>query len=168
MSNPAGSGKQRPSFTDADFETLSLHDCHIHGMELRTGDPSEGDWTHDFALDIDFIVDGWRASDGQWAFLVAPAWLVFSEVTGLRIAVEWRSEAAGGDVLHPASISQLVRRQIDSSPHNRRVYEWSIELNWPEGGTIVFCATSFALQVRADPVKTDARQHLSTMQRRQL
>lgn len=52
---------------------FSLHDCHIHGIELRTGDPIDDDWTHDLCLDIDFIVDGWRGLDGQWTFLVAPA-----------------------------------------------------------------------------------------------
>lgn len=147
---------------------LSLHDCHIHGIEPRTGNPSQGDWTHDLALDIDFIVDGWRGSDGQFAFLVAPAWLVFSEVTGLRVVVEWKNETVGGEVLHPAAISQLVRRRIDSPQLNRRGYEWSLELNWPDGGVISFCATSFTLQAWADAVETDASQHLSTMQRRRL
>jgi len=160
--------KQTPSFTDEDFDTLSLHDCHIHGIELRTGDPSQGDWTHDLALDIDFIVDGWRGSDGKFAFLVAPAWLVFSEVTGLRIVVEWKNESVGGEVLHPAAISQLVRREIDSPQFNRRGYEWSLELNWPEGGVITFCATSFILQAWADAVETDASQHLSTLRRSHL
>lgn len=43
--------------TDADFERLSWHDCHMWGVELRPGDPDEGDWTSDLALDIDFIVE---------------------------------------------------------------------------------------------------------------
>ena len=168
MANPADRCKQKARFTDADFEALSLHDCHIHGIELRTGDPTDDDWTHDLCLDIDFIVDGRRGSGGQWTFLVAPAWLVFSEVTGLRIAIDWRTEVAGQDVLHPASIGQLVRRQVDVSPEGPRpVYEWSVELNWPDGGAITFRATSFTLQVRADAVETDAGQHLSTAQRRQ-
>jgi len=106
VAKPADNGdKQKAAFSNADFDTLSWHDCHIHGIELRTGNPEEGDWTNDLALDIDFIVDGWRRADGKWAFLVAPAWLVFSAVTGLRIAIEWKTEGGGDDVLHPASIS---------------------------------------------------------------
>lgn len=94
---------------------------------------------------------GWRDSNGHFAFLVAPSWLVFSEVAGLRIAVEWKHEAVGGEVaptaLHPAAISQLVRRQIQSPSYDDRpLYEWSLELHWPVGGMITFCATSFTLR----------------------
>jgi hypothetical protein len=35
------------SVTEADFEQLSWHDCHIWGMEFQTGDPDEDDWTSD-------------------------------------------------------------------------------------------------------------------------
>lgn len=94
---------------------------------------------------------------------------MFSEVTDLRIEIDWKTDVAGQDVLHPASIARLVRRQVDVSLElPRPVYEWSVELNWPAGGAITFRATSFTLQVRADAVETDARQHLSTAQRRQL
>ena len=165
----ADNGEQKAAFSNADFDTLSWHDCHIHGIELRTGDPEEGDWNHDLALDIDFIVDGWRRPDEKWAFLVAPAWLVFSAVTGLRIAIEWKTEGGGNEVLHPASISRIVRRQVDPPSHRQQpLYEWTVELNWPHGGTIAFCASSFELQVRADAVETGARQHLSTEQRRRI
>lgn len=43
--------------TEADFDRLSWHDCHIWGIELRAGDPNEADWTSDLAFDIDFIVE---------------------------------------------------------------------------------------------------------------
>lgn len=45
------------SYTEADFDVLSWHDCHVWAVEFRAGDPDEGDWTSDLALDIDFIVE---------------------------------------------------------------------------------------------------------------
>ncbi len=41
-------------YTEADFEHLSWHDCHIWGLDLHVGDPDEDDWTSDFVFDIDF------------------------------------------------------------------------------------------------------------------
>lgn len=166
VANPADGCQYNARSADADVEALSLHDCHIHGIELRTGDSNENDWTHDLCLDIDFIIDGRAGSDGRWTFRVAPAWLVFSEVTDLRIAIDWGTEGAGFPI-HPVSIGELVRRPVDVSPDRPRpVSEWRIEMNWPEGSQIRFWATSFTLQLRTDPVETDARQHLSTAQRR--
>lgn len=43
--------------TEADFERLSWHDCHIWGLDFRVGQPDEGDWTSDLVLDIDFIAE---------------------------------------------------------------------------------------------------------------
>ena len=40
--------------TEADFDRLSWHDCHIWGFELRPGNPDDGDWSSDLALDIDW------------------------------------------------------------------------------------------------------------------
>ena len=160
-----GDSERKTTFGDADFDALSFHDCHIHGIELRTGDPGAGDWTHDLALDIDFVVDGSTGPDGRATFLVAPAWLVFLGVTGLRIAIEW-AVGGTGQALHPASISQIVRRQVDSHPQGRTPeYEWSVDLNWPDGGTIAFSARAFTMHLRGAPVEVDARQHLSSEQR---
>ena len=58
-------------YTEADFDCLSWHDCHIWGIELRAGDPDDGDWTSDLVLDIDFIVEwicgNWdRPDEGIW------------------------------------------------------------------------------------------------------
>ncbi len=44
-------------YTESGFDQLSWHDCHIWGLELRAGDPDEGDWTSDLVLHIDFIVE---------------------------------------------------------------------------------------------------------------
>jgi hypothetical protein len=32
-------------YPEADLDRLCWHDCHIWGIELRAGDPDDGDWT---------------------------------------------------------------------------------------------------------------------------
>jgi hypothetical protein len=39
------------NWTEADFDHLSWHDCHIWGIELCAGDPDEADWTSDLAFE---------------------------------------------------------------------------------------------------------------------
>ncbi len=75
--------------TEADFDALSWHDCHIWGMDLRPGDPDRGDWRSDFVLHLDFIAEWLCGVDGQAQFRVAPATLIFHGVTDLRINIDW-------------------------------------------------------------------------------
>jgi hypothetical protein len=44
-------------FTEADFDELSWHDCHIWAQRFDVGSPEEDDWTSDLVLDLDFIVE---------------------------------------------------------------------------------------------------------------
>ena len=75
-------------YTEADFDRLSWHDCHIWGIELRAGDPDDGDWTSDLVLDIDFIVEWICGTGGGGQFRVAPATLVFHGVTDPKIDID--------------------------------------------------------------------------------
>lgn len=69
------------TYTEANFDQLSWHDCCVHGIDLLTGDPEEGDgdWTNDLALDIDFITEWACGGDASARFQVAPATLVFHQ-----------------------------------------------------------------------------------------
>jgi hypothetical protein len=154
--------------TEADFERLSWHDCHIWGVELRPGDPDEGDWTSDLALDIDFIVE-WVCGVGQGhQFRVAPAALVFHGVTDPKIDIDWGR--SGFQVsLHPVSIGSVEREVMrDQRVYlDRAYYKWSIRLNWPDPGEITFGAAGFTQTLRAEPVLIE-KQCLSLGQRRRL
>ena len=97
--------------TEADFDRLSWHDCHIWAIELRPGNPDEGDWTSDLALDIDFIVEWICGVDGGAQFRVAPASLVFHGVTDPKIDIDWGTSALQV-ALHPASIGSVERERI--------------------------------------------------------
>ncbi|HEX9155373.1 MAG TPA: hypothetical protein VF819_07400 [Nitrospira sp.] len=154
--------------TEADFDHLSWHDCHIRGIELRAGDPDEADWTSDLAFDIDFIVEWICGVDGVGQFRVAPTTLVFHGVTDPKIAIDWGR--SGFQVsLHPASIDHVERELIqDQKVHlDRPYYRWRIPLNWPSSSEITFGAVGFTQTLRAEPVLTE-KQCLSSSERSRL
>jgi hypothetical protein len=141
-----------------EFESLSWHDCHIWGLGLRVGSPDEDDWTCDLVLDIDFIVEWICGTSGGAQFRVAPATLTFHHVTDARIAIDWGD--TGGQVsMHLISIDRIERTvAVGQKVHfDRAYYRWSIHNNWPTGGLISFCATSFTQTLRADPLLTDTQ-----------
>jgi hypothetical protein len=130
-----------PTHTEADFERLSWHDCHVWGLELRAGDPDAGDWISDLALDIDFIGEWICGVAGDGQFRVAPAELVFHGVTDLKIGVDWG--ASGGQIaLHPMSIDRIERERVQEQRVylDRPYFRWGIRLNWPAGSELTFGA----------------------------
>jgi len=98
---------ERPH-TNADFQDLSWHDCHIWGIELRAGEPAENDWTSELVLRLDFIARWLCGTDGRASFQVAPATLVFHDVTVLRMAIDW-SGAGPGVPAHSVGIDRIDR-----------------------------------------------------------
>jgi hypothetical protein len=151
--------------TDADFERLSWHDCHLWRLEIRAGDPGVDDWTSDLALDIDFIVEWLCTTDGRAAFRVAPATLVFHGVTDLRIAIDW-GDSGHRTALHEVSIDRIEREPVrDQKVYlDRRYHRWVIRLNWPRDGEIAFGAAGFTQTLRSDPVLVE-EQRLSARER---
>lgn len=151
--------------TEADFERLSWHDCHIWGVEFAVGDADEGDWTSDLVLDIDFIIE-WVRSAGGVQFRVAPATLVFHGVTDPRISINWGSSGFQ-TALHPVSIDRIERDRITNQKVflDRPYYSWRIILNWPKNGFISFGAVDFTQTQLAEPVLIE-RQHLTLRERR--
>ena len=145
------------SMTDAEFDALSWHDCHVWGLALRPGDPEAGDWRSDLALDVDVIVEWLCGTDGVTRFRVAPADLVFHGVTDLEIKVDWD----GGDqvALHPLSIGAIERARVSHQKVylDRPYYRWTILLNWPQGSVIRFGAVGFTQTLRAEPVVTESQ-----------
>jgi hypothetical protein len=152
------------SYTEADFADLSWHDCHIWGIELRTGDPHE--WTSDLVLHLDFIVTWLCGPDGRATFEIAPATLVFHGVTGLQIAIDWSRDVSGAPA-HDIAIHQIDRVEDRTQALRVPLYRWTIETNWPPDGRITFLATGFTQTLLADSVPCE-QQHLSSRNRRAL
>lgn len=147
--------------TEADFEDLSWHDCHVWGVRFDAGDPDENDWTSELVVDLDFITEWLPGGIGGAVFRVAPAKLVFHGVTDPRIAINW-GNSGFQTALHPASIEAIRRERVQDQKvyPDRPYFSWRILLNWPDGGEIAFGAVGFTQTLLAEPVLV-AKQHLS-------
>jgi hypothetical protein len=132
-------------WTDADFDTLSWHDNHVHGLRISAGQYGSGE----LVLDLDFIVEWVRSDSGGVQFRIAPAWLTFHEVTNLNIQLDYRSAIAA---LCPFSIAAIERRLESRERYTATV--WKIPVNWPIG-EISFEATGFSQILRAPPMVKD-------------
>ena len=156
------------SFTEAHFDQLSWHDCHVWRIDLRCGNPDENDWTSDLALDIDFIAE-WLCAVGRGSqFRVAPATLVFHGVTDPSINVDW-GRSGFQSALHEISIDRIERVQINDQKVylDRPYFRWTIRLNWPASGEVAFGAVGFTMTLLTEPVLID-RQSLSRRERARL
>ena len=156
------------SWTENDFDHLSWHDCHVWGMELRIGDPTENDWTSDVAFSIDYIVEWLCGVDRSVQFRVAPAKFIFHHVTDLALAVDW---GRSGFQVAPAqmSISRITREQVAEQQVqlNRAYYRWRMEFHDVTKGTIELGAAGFTQTLLAEPVLSK-RQHLTLRERDRL
>jgi hypothetical protein len=132
-------------WTDADFDTLSWHDNHVHGLQISEGQYGSGE----LVLDLDFIVEWVRSDSGCVQFRIAPALLTFHEVTNLKIELDYRSARAA---MSPFSIAAIERRLESRERYTATV--WTIPLNWPNG-EISFEATGFSQVLRASPIVKD-------------
>ena len=74
----AGAAPERRIWTEADFEQMGWHDCAVHALAFR---PER----FELRLDLDYILE-WVAPTepgGPFTFRVAPATLVFHNVSGV-------------------------------------------------------------------------------------
>jgi hypothetical protein len=127
---------ERTTWTESDFDQISWHDNHVHGIQILAGEYGSGK----VVLDIDHIIE-WICTDGSsCTFRIAPANLTFHEVTDLRIELDYASKMAG---LTPFSIDRIQREVF----HPLTGYRWTIDVNWPKG-LITFQATGFTQELR--------------------
>jgi hypothetical protein len=145
--------------THADFDRLSWHDDTIYGLRLDTADPDRGLWRSDLVLDIDHIVEWVCGIDKRPKFRVAPATLVFHDVTDLSLAIDW-GDTGHRTALHEMAIDGIARAPVANQQIclDRAYYRWTIALNWPKGGAIAFGASGFTQTLRAAPVLLDEQQ----------
>jgi len=143
------------SWTDRDFDRLSWHDNHVHGLSVSEGQYGSGE----LALDLDFILE-WKSGgpDGV-QFSIAPATLTFHEVTHLELALDYLTDSAS---MGPFSIAGIERRLEKRERYTATV--WTIVINWPRG-KISFEATGFSQVLRAAPILKD-QQSLTKSERR--
>lgn len=127
-----------------DFESLSWHDVHVHGLRLDTISRDEG--TADLILDIDYILKWEKAANG-FVFTVSRAELVFHCVFRLKFALDYATPTAGTS---PFSIDGIKREPLNYST-GFTSFRWHIPINWPQG-SIEFEAPSFTQTLLGKPV----------------
>lgn len=126
---------------NSDFEDMGWHDSRLYSIVI----PSE-----DFklSLDIDYIFK-WAKSDGeQEGFWVSPCELLFFDVAGLKINVDFQDNML-------LFISDIRRKNERLSPNGKAV-EWDFEIEC-DLGLVSFSATGFEQRVRTQPVLSETQ-----------
>jgi hypothetical protein len=133
------------SWTDEHFDTLSWHDNHVHGLRVVAGEHGTGK----LVLDLDHILEWRKASENKFQFLIAPAVLIFHDVSDLKVELDYRAASAA---LTPFSIHGITRTLERRERYTATL--WRIEVNWPQG-EITFEASGFEQRTTAEPTLSD-------------
>ena len=138
-------------WTTDDFDSLSWHDVHVHGLRFASFDESHG--SADLVLDIDYILK-WENSGNGFQFTLCPAELTFQGVFGLKLELDYATPTAG---MCPFSIHAINRESVEF-PTGSKSYRWHIPVNWPQG-SLRFEARGFTLTLVGRPI-THSQQSL--------
>src|SRR5262249_38588434 len=131
-------------WTDQQFEEMSWHDNHVHGLRIEEGEYGSGE----LALDLDYIVEA-LCDGARYTFRIVPVYLRFLGVTNLRVVLAYSTPTAA---LGPFSIHAIERR---NEVRERYVAQlWKIAINWPQG-EIVFEAKGFDHPAMGTPLVSE-------------
>ena len=137
MTSPEPYLLEKALWTEADFELMGWHDVFVHALAFP--EPFE------FALDIDYIFKWVLGKDGYYSFWIAPATLVFWNVSELSIRLE---PGNGTEILD-------LRRESAGRPRNAehisrdQEWKWNVECS---SGDIQFRAAGYRQFIRQYPV----------------
>jgi hypothetical protein len=120
--------------TDATFDSTSWHDNFIYGLHFDAPDAS------------------------RYQFWIAPATLVFHNVTDLAVRVHFGTSGYQ-QVIHQISIGAIRREPVANQKIclDRPYFAWSIDTNWPDG-EIEFGATGYTQTLLSQPVLCNEQQ----------
>lgn len=138
------------TWTTADFDALSWHDCHVHGFRL--GDVNDERGTAELEFDIDYILEWIRVGEHAIRFRVAPATLTFHDVFALRVQLDYATPAAG---MRPFSMDGIRREPISYST-GYTSFRWRLPVRWPTG-EIAFDSPGFIQVLRREPIVSETQ-----------
>jgi hypothetical protein len=139
MTSPEPYLLEKALWTEADFELMGWHDAFVHALAFS--DPFE------FALDIDYIFKWVLGKDGHYSFWIAPATLVFWNVSELSIQLE---PGNGTEILDLMRESAGRPRNADYIGRDEE-WKWTIECT---SGDIEFRAAGYRQFIRHYPILT--------------
>ncbi|EBS7633215.1 hypothetical protein CDR68_05100 [Salmonella enterica] len=122
----------------------SFHDNLIHGVIFYS---DVGEFSSDLAFDIDYI-EQWRvADDGTVEFVIFKALLKFTNVTDLKLLVDWGSTNNSLFSGHASGlyINKIIKEKI-TSPISEDYFLWRIETNSSDSN-IFFGASNMFLEI---------------------
>jgi len=138
------------TWTESDFDSLGWHDIHVHGFRVTEGEHGTGQ----LILDLDYILE-WihpETEGGSFRFRIAPASLIFRDVFGLRVTLDYATPTAG---MGPFSIDGIERACL-SHDNGYQSFRWSIAVNWPDGH-IEFESPGFTQTLTGPIIETDSQ-----------
>jgi hypothetical protein len=139
------------------FESHNWHDNAIHGIQIEQ---NENGCDGSLILDIDYIAEWCSEENEAYSFKVAPADLIFHEVTDLVISIDYAIASAA---LQPMTIHEIQRNEY-VYPNGQLAFSWVIQINWPSYSFIKFTSCGFTQKLRKKPKSTGA-QYLSKVER---
>ena len=140
-----------------DFDSLSWHDVHVHGIRFASFNEDEG--ATDLVLDIDYILK-WEKSADQLLFTICRAELTFHDAFRLKLELDYLTPTAG---MCPFAIDGIHREPLAFST-GFRSFRWRIPFNWPRG-SLEFEAPAFTQALVGAPVVKAGAQSLSSQER---
>jgi hypothetical protein len=127
-------------WTEADFDSMSWHDVHVHGLRIVEGQDGAGE----LSFDLDYILEWLCSGDKTCRFRVAAAILTFRDVIDLRLSLDYATPTAA---VTPFSIGGIER---EASAY---AYQWRIPVNWP-AGEITFTSPGFSQRLVGPIIET--------------
>jgi hypothetical protein len=140
--------KGPPASPDAGFDPDAWHDRAVWGLEWRTGSGGAGDWTSDLEVRFDSIVEV-RREDDVGHYRVAPAKLVFRDVTDLRIDID--TGRFGHRRILQLPMIHTIEREETGDRHPTPYYRWRIRFEMEPTGEINFGASGFTEMLLGKP-----------------
>jgi hypothetical protein len=134
-------------WTHHQFDEMSWHDNHVHGLRIVEGTHGAGQ----LILDLDYILEWVKDPGDKCRFRILPVTLKFLDVTSLRVSLDYATPTAA---LGPFSIHAIERRLELRERYEAQI--WKILINWPVGD-ISFEASGFEQRGVGVPLLTDGQ-----------
>jgi hypothetical protein len=133
------------SWTEKQFDELSWHDNHVHSLEISAGYQGVGT----LLLRLGYIVERMPPAllDGASSLRIAPATLVFHDVSDLKVDLDYAKADAA---LAPFSIGDITR-QTHEQASGVPWWRWKIAIDQPKGA-ISFLARGFTQTLTGAPI----------------
>lgn len=147
-------------WTEQNFNEMLWHDNAVHSVSFRN---PQDDYSFDFILDIDYVLERIEIANDRYEFIVAPATLTFHDVDKLVFDVKLAYK-------ENLVIDFIDRQEITTDAQRNAgylVYRWKIRLHSHSSeheNVIVFESPRFTQELRREPIRTDCYR-LSEVQR---